>query len=67
MRLGYVPPGSYLVAGLDPAATGYQAGFLWAVETKNGQVKLTMVDLENHHGGGLEEAFNLYKVMARKI
>ena len=62
MRLGYVPPGSYLVAGLDPAATGYQAGFLWAVETRNGQIKLTMVDLENHHGGGLDEAFNLIKL-----
>jgi len=66
MKLGYVPPGSYLVAGLDPAATGYQAGFLWAVETKNGQVKLTMVDLENHHGGGLEEAFNLIKLWHEK-
>ena len=31
MPLGTIPSGSYLVAGLDPAATGYQAGFLWAV------------------------------------
>ena len=66
MRLGYVPPGSYLVAGLDPAATGYQAGFLWAVETSNGQIKMTMVDLENTHGGGLDEARNLIKMWHEK-
>ena len=66
MALGYIPQGSYLVAGLDPAATGYQAGFLWAVETHNGEIKLTMVDLENHQGGGLEEARNLIKMWYEK-
>jgi len=60
MPLGTVPEGAYLVAGLDPAATGYQAGFLWAVETGE-KIKLTMVDLENHHGGGLDEAFALIR------
>ena len=59
--LGYIPQGSYLVAGLDPAATGYQAGFLWAVETEDNKPKLTLVDLENHQGGGLDEALELIK------
>jgi len=59
--LGYIPKQSYLVAGLDPAATGYQAGFLWAVDTENGKPKLQMVDLENHQGGGLDEALELIK------
>ena len=57
--LGHIPKGAYLVAGLDPAATGYQAGFLWAVETNASEIKLTLVDLENHQGGGLDEAFAL--------
>jgi hypothetical protein len=61
MPIGTVPSGSYLVAGLDPAATGYQAGFLWAVETTSSDIKLTMVDLDNHLGGGLDEAFELIK------
>tara|TARA_R110002020_G_scaffold324013_4_gene539818 strand:- start:19726 stop:21642 length:1917 start_codon:yes stop_codon:yes gene_type:complete len=60
--LGHIPKGAYLVAGLDPAATGYQAGFLWAVETNASQIKLTLVDLENHQGGGLDEAFALIKM-----
>ena len=59
--IGEIPNGAYLVAGLDPAATGYQAGFLWAVETTNSDINLTMVDMENHQGGGLEEARNLIK------
>ena len=50
--IGQIPDGAYLVAGLDPAATGYQAGFLWAVEATNSDIKLTMVDMENHQGGG---------------
>jgi len=61
MNIGTIPGGSYLVAGLDPAATGYQAGFLWAVETDSGEIKLTMVDLDNNLGGGLDEAFELIK------
>ncbi len=59
--IGQIPDGAYLVAGLDPAATGYQAGFLWAVEATNSEIKLTMVDMENHQGGGLEEARALIK------
>jgi hypothetical protein len=59
--LGNIPQSSYLVAGLDPAATGYQAGFLWAVETSADDIKLQMVDMENQQGGGLEEARNLIK------
>jgi len=61
MSIGTIPQGAYLVAGLDPAATGYQAGFLWAVETLNHEIKLTMVDLDNHLGGGLDEAFELIR------
>ena len=59
--LGNIPHSAYLVAGLDPAATGYQAGFLWAVETSADDIKLQMVDMENQQGGGLEEARNLIK------
>ena len=59
--LGNIPQSAYLVAGLDPAATGYQAGFLWAVETSADDIKLQMVDMENQQGGGLEEARNLIK------
>ena len=61
LDLGQVPQSSYLVAGLDPAATGYQAGFLWAVDTYADSIQLQMVDMENQQGGGLEEARNLIK------
>ena len=61
MSIGTIPQGAYLVAGLDPAATGYQAGFLWAVDTYADSIQLQMVDMENQQGGGLEEARNLIK------
>ena len=33
--IGQVPPGTRLIAGLDPASTGYQAAFLWAYNAEN--------------------------------
>ncbi len=52
--VGHVPPGARLIAGLDPAATGFQAAFLWAVTVE--PFRLYMVDLDNTLGGGLGEA-----------
>lgn len=46
-----VPTTTRLIAGLDPAAVGYQASFLWAVDLATGN--RWMVDLENDEGGGL--------------
>ena len=43
---GEVKESAYLVAGLDPAATGYQAAFLWAIYDSS-PLKLQMVDIEN--------------------
>lgn len=51
-----------LVAGLDPAAKGVQAAFLWAVQsyedpdTRKIQFLYHMVDVETQQGGGLEGA-----------
>ena len=55
-------PGSYrLVAGLDPAARGVQAAFLWAVklpaiadDDERSREVYHMVDLETQHAGGME-------------
>ena len=48
------PDETILVAGLDPSAVGYQAGFLWGyVPAKR---KLLMIDLENEEGGGIQKA-----------
>ena len=52
--VGHIPAGCHLVAGLDPASTGYQAAFLWAVNTETG--KMYMVDIENEQGGGIIQA-----------
>ena len=52
--IGQVPAGTHLIAGLDPASTGYQACFLWAVNTDTG--KMYMVDIENQEGGGVIQA-----------
>ncbi|MDX1747177.1 MAG: hypothetical protein R3324_14665, partial [Halobacteriales archaeon] len=43
-----------LVAGLDPAATGYQASFLWAVDIR--EMRWYAVDYENRLGGGIVRA-----------
>ena len=52
--VGQVPAGVKLIAGLDPASTGYQAAFLWAVNTDTG--KMYMIDIENQKGGGIIQA-----------
>lgn len=67
---GHIPddlPAIRLIAGLDPAGSGYQAVFLWAVDVATG--KRYAVDFINHLGGGLQRArqqiadwFEKYKV-----
>ena len=52
--IGQVPAGSHLIAGLDPAATGFQACFLWAANPETGM--LYLVDIENEKGGGVIQA-----------
>ncbi len=52
--IGDVPPGTVLIAGLDPAVTGYQAAFLWAYQPQSDTQ--FMVDLENRQGGGIQAA-----------
>ena len=57
--IGHIPAGTHLVAGLDPASTGFQACFLWAIDTQTG--KMYMVDIENEEGGGIIQAKNSIK------
>ena len=57
--LGDVPPHTALIAGLDPASTGYQAAVLWAYNQKTGQ--LWLVDLRNDLGGGISKALKVMK------
>ena len=52
--IGQVPSSTHLIAGLDPASTGYQACFLWAVNNDTG--KMYMIDIENERGGGVIQA-----------
>jgi len=58
-KIGDVPPRTRLIAGLDPAATGYQAAFLWAVSIEGNSLNMQLVDLENHKGGGIAEAYRI--------
>ena len=59
--VGQIPPleegssGVRLVAGLDPAGSGYQAAFLWAYQIQL-KLRMWMVDLENREGGGIAAA-----------
>ena len=55
--LGDIPPHTALIAGLDPASTGYQAAVLWAYNQKTGQ--LWLVDLRNDLGGGISKALKV--------
>jgi len=57
--IGQVPPGTRLIAGLDPASTGYQAAFLWAYNPETNIMH--MVDMNNHLGGGIPEALKIIK------
>jgi len=52
--IGHIPPGTHLIAGLDPASTGFQACVLWAANPETGQ--LYLVDIENEEGGGVIQA-----------
>ena len=52
--IGHIPPNTRLIAGLDPASTGFQACFLWAVDSDTGMMYL--VDIENEEGGGILQA-----------
>ena len=63
--VGHIPAGCHLVAGLDPASTGYQAAFLWAINTETG--KMYMVDIENEQGGGIIQAKETIKKWYEKI
>jgi hypothetical protein len=58
-NLGDIPPHTALIAGLDPASTGYQAAVLWAYNQKTGQ--LWLVDLRNDLGGGISKAHKVMK------
>lgn len=57
--IGQIPHGVRLIAGLDPASTGYQAAFLWAYDMETN--KLYMVDMNNHLGGGIPQALEIIK------
>ena len=57
--VGQIPRGTRLIAGLDPASTGYQAAFLWAYGPADGI--MYMVDMHNNLGGGIPEALNVIK------
>lgn len=52
-----LPSDLQIVAGLDPAATGYQAGVCWA--WANSTQKLYLIDLNNRAGGGIEAFLEL--------
>jgi hypothetical protein len=71
-----IPSGFKLIGGLDPSATGYQAGFLWAVRQRGDsqgivgdghsgfvdeRLQRWMVDLDNTLGGGIPKAHELMK------
>jgi hypothetical protein len=48
-----------LIAGLDPAASGYQASFLWGWHS--GTERMSKIDSENHLGGGAVEALRIIR------
>ena len=57
--IGQIPPGVRLIAGLDPASTGYQAAVLWGFDVAT--QKLYLIDLNNNLGGGIPQALDLIK------
>ena len=62
--IGHMPAGVRLIAGLDPASTGYQAAFLWAYDSETN--KLSMVDMNNSLGGGIPQALDVIKEWWKK-
>ena len=57
--IGNIPRGVRLIAGLDPASTGYQAAFLWGYDANGGN--LYMIDMDNNLGGGIPQALSIIK------
>ena len=57
--IGHIPRGVRLIAGLDPASTGYQAAFLWGFDVETS--KLYMIDMNNSLGGGIPQALEVIK------
>ncbi len=57
--IGHTPRGVRLIAGLDPASTGYQAAFLWGFDVETS--KLYMIDMNNSLGGGIPQALEVIK------
>lgn len=57
--IGHIPEGTYRIAGLDPATSGYQASFLWAFDFEH--QKEYMVDTENDKAGGMAGAARIIK------
>jgi hypothetical protein len=57
--IGHIPKGTRLIAGLDPASTGYQAAFLWGYDAAEN--KLHMIDMNNSLGGGIPQALEIIK------
>jgi len=55
--IGQVPGNLHLVAGLDPASSGYQAAVLWGVNSYKGE--LFLIDIENRQGGGVKHALQI--------
>jgi hypothetical protein len=62
--IGHIPHNVRLIAGLDPASTGYQAAFLWGYDQSAN--KLFMVDMENSLGGGIPQALKIIKEWYQK-
>lgn len=58
-ELGDIPPRTSLIAGLDPASTGYQAAVLWAYNAKT--MDMWLVDIKNDLGGGIAKAHKVMK------
>jgi len=54
--MGQMYQNLHLVAGLDPASSGYQAAVLWGIDQYKGE--LYLVDLENKKGGGIRAALD---------
>ena len=52
--VGQIPKQLQLVAGLDPSSSGYQAAFLWGIDTFNSE--LYCIDIDNQKGGGVRAA-----------
>jgi len=57
--IGDIPINVRLIAGLDPASTGYQAAVLWGYNTETGN--LFLIDIENNLGGGIPQALEIIK------